>query len=199
MRRYLHPSAAGLALVAAMGMGLAAATTASAASPRIAGPPSSGFGSAGDPMTTDHGSGGTATALFRFFNPCEALQVEMIDKQGTGSEYLVKRGRTSVFAWLRQQPGYLPQHSTVPGFALASAGADAFTMKVTLECRKMAIPAFGAFTWWTWCEKGLPVSGSYAYSHGVGPIVVPYGSALRPGTANFGWVTADVTLWWLCS
>lgn len=169
------------------------------ATPRSSGPPTSGFGSAGDAMTTDHGSGGMPTALFRFFNPCEALQVEMTDKQGTGSEYLVKRGRTSVFAWLRQQPGYLPQHSTVPGFALASAGADAFTMKVTLECRKLAIPAFGAATWWTWCEKGLPVSGSYAYSHGVGPIVIPYGSALRPGTANFGWVTADVTLWWLCS
>ena len=44
-------------------------------------------------MTSDHGSGGMPTALFRFFNPCEALQVEMTDKQGTGSEYLVKRGR----------------------------------------------------------------------------------------------------------
>lgn len=168
-------------------------TTLSARAEESLRPPEAGWGSATQPMSEHEGSGGMPIPIFRVFNPCEEVRVTTTTTPGSTE----RQGRGKVYARLSREPGYYPQFSTSPGFSLGSSRGDAEARIATLECRWMSIVPYGAYTWWTWCDRGLPVKGSYGYSHGFGPIITPYW-APRLGMVNWGWVTADVTLWWLC-
>ena len=150
--------------------------------------PSAGFGSQTEPMTSDHGSGGMPTPLFRVFNPCDHLGA-------TASHHVVFP------VWARL--GYGSDRR----YGLEGSGKG-WISRATLVCAKESIPAFVGRKTHLSCSKGRLVSNSVGYSHGVGPIVIPAWTANDPSRwwadasvlmSNLGWVPAQLTIWWLCA
>jgi len=150
--------------------------------------PTSGFGSKAEPMTSDHGSGGMPTPLFRFFNPCDHFGA-------TASHHeLFPVWAALGYGWDRR-------------YGLEGSGKG-WPSRATLVCTKESLPAFVGYKTSLSCSKGRLVSNSVGYSHGVGPIVIPAWTANDPSRwwadasvllSNLGWVPARVSIWWLCA
>jgi len=164
MTRRLAAATGGLLLSAVSLTGTAHASNA----------PQTGFGSKSEPMTTDHGSGGLSIPLFRFFNPCAAL-----DSSG---------------------------HSTPRLYALLGYGNREYEWKgpgsgspelARLHCRSFSLRPYYSERVLLWCDVGSPVRDSFAYTHPLGPVVTGSWDT-RVTLINWGWVNADVTVWWLC-
>jgi len=185
MRLALRPQAlaAALALVAALGMGVASPTTASATSPRSSGPPTSGFGSESEPMTPDHASGELLHPVFRFFNPCDYFGPQSFER-------------------------LTPLYSRLDGVVFAALTRTGKTRLTSLKCGRLSLAPFGGTGLIATCTSGGHlVKESWGYHHGPGPIVLPLRHIGSPednrwqsdlGFYNIGWVRADVTVWWLC-
>lgn len=159
--------------------------------------PTSGFGSAGDAMTTDHGAielFGVWLPVFRVFDPCAERPAAFTSGQ-------------QVVAWTGVDPRRFAARQ------LSRPGEGSEKDKVTLRCARASIPAFGQGTVPTTCPsvmRDIPpyapslhrtsIARSLAYHHAAGPILLP-GEQVGGGSLSFtniGWVTAHVNVWWLC-
>lgn len=192
-------------MMCALVLGLGVATTASAAADeRPNPPPARGFGSTGEPMTTDHGSAellGMWGPAFRFFNPCAERPAAF----GAGQRIYALTEADSM---------------RIDALQLANPRAPtsrADLHEVTLKCAKGRVPAWGQGTVPVPCPvvtREIPpyapskfrtfVDRSQAFTHGFGPILIPEYSAGGSGNppsisfTNIGWTVADVDVWWLC-
>lgn len=150
--------------------------------------PATGFGSKAEPMTSDQGSGGMPTPLFRFFNPCDHFGA-------TASHHeLFPIWAELGYGWGRR-------------YGLEGSGKG-WVGRATLVCAKESLPAFVGYKTALSCSKGRLVTNSVGYYHGVGPIVIPAWTANDPSRwwadasvlmSNLGWVPARVSIWWLCA
>lgn len=136
--------------------------------------PATGFGSKSEPMTTDHGSGGLGIPLFRFFNPCAALN---------SSTHNTPR----LYALLAY--GYREYELKAPGGGSLELAS--------LHCRSFSLRPYYSERVLVWCAVGSPVRDSFAYTHPLGPVLTGTWDT-RVTLMNWGWVNADVTVWWLC-
>lgn len=165
--------------------------------------PTGGFGSPQEPMSEHQGSGLAHEAIFRFFNPCAALpnayestgQRLMVDGYGVpkapgSSEFVGERS-------LRPFNYFNGEHRR----------AVFGTFEATLHCEKLSIPPYKVVDPQIRCEPSttIQVGDSVAFTHQVGPVVFPSMTWIwmhnprPPSLMNWGWVTADLDLWVLCT
>lgn len=136
-------------------------------------------------MTPDHGSGGLLHPVFRFFNPCEHFGPASFDRV------------TPLYARV-DGSRFIPTLTHTGNARLAS-----------LQCQRITADAFGGMGLIASCmNRGRVVQQSWGYHHGPGPVVLPvrYLTSREDNDwqshlnfLNFGWVRAEITVWWLCS
>ena len=135
-------------------------------------------------MTPDHGSGGLFHPVFRFFNPCDYFGPRSFD---------------------RVTPLYARVDASRFRPTLTHTGNARLT---SLQCQRITAEAFGGMGLIASCSnRGRVVQQSWGYHHDPGPVVLPV-RYLTSGEdtdwqshlnfLNFGWVRADITVWWLC-
>lgn len=142
-------------------------------------------------MTSHHGSGGMPTPLFRVFNPCAHFGIPHQPVDG------IRVNTQTIHAQLKREM----QRFTLKDHAAPSSVA-------TLHCRRVPVAALRVGSETFFCpSRSHVVRDSLGYAHGAGPIIVPF--MVTPDDSqwwaegqvdlvNFGWVDADVSLWWLC-
>lgn len=136
-------------------------------------------------MTSEHGAGGLVHPVFRLFDPCGQFGQQSFD------------GGTLLYARLDGNR-FLPTLNRTGSTRLAS-----------LRCERITAEAFGGMGLIASCTNGgRVVQQSWGYHHGPGPVVLPVRHLTSTqGTdaqshltfLNFGWVRADLHVWWLCS
>lgn len=176
-----------MALAATLTLLLGPLTSAAAAPSReqLDPVPAAGFGSASDPMTPQHASGGFPFPIVRVFNPCHYF----------GGDAYHRLTRVTA---LLDDNGVFP--------TLRNWGTP---YKVWLRCSKVSIDPFSGGSILATCKtRGHIIRDSWGFSHQAGPIILPVSNILSRENSqwvydfslyNIGWVTSDTSVWWLCN